>query len=325
MEDLLGQIGEELPPPQAREVYEVLFKILNNIIQNPAEAKFRTLKKENKVVADKLARSGGALSTLLAVGFDDQDATYHCPMGAGLDEMRTCVELLECMLASFAEENPAEPAATLAAVPVPAEGCTESPSAARPAAAARTAPPPNPRGFTRRSDTEAQRSGQANQLQAVRMAQQAQFVENPQGPTATSMGTVSSAKAEEDGAEAARKKAQPRSAFDFESRERKAAERQQADQSLEEMRRRQKEKFKEFKSDPRAGQQEAYQRPASVAGGAEQKGEAGWGGWFSGMFGGGSGSNSGGGGGGGGRRDDRRPGPTIKGIGDLPKPVQRGG
>merc|ERR1712190_635096 len=108
------------------------------------------------------------------------------------------------------------------------------------------------------------------------------------------------------------------------NRSKKAEDGKKAELSLQELRQQQKEKYKAFESDPNAKQQEAYQRPASIADGG--KSDQGGGGWFGGLFGGGSSSSGGGGGRYGGRGDKpERRGPNIKTIGDLPKPVQRGG
>jgi len=108
-----------------------------------------------------------------------------------------------------------------------------------------------------------------------------------------------------------------KSANDFERRENKQERAKQGETSLQDLRALQKAKFKDFESDPNARQGEAYNRPAAV--GTSSKKEDGWFDW---MWGGGGGSSSGGGGGG---QPPPRQGPRVKGIGDLPKPVQRGG
>mmetsp|Transcript_26246 Transcript_26246/g.48037 ORF Transcript_26246/g.48037 Transcript_26246/m.48037 type:complete len:330 (-) Transcript_26246:42-1031(-) len=329
MEDFIESIGEELSPSQARETYETLTKVLGNIIQNPTEAKFRNLKKENKMVSEKLCRTSSSISVLLALGFEDTGATYTCPPTADLDQMRTCVELLECILVST-EGQVTEPEQS---APIAIAGAAATATVAATAAAAAAPAPaptaaPSTTGFRRRDELEKQRIGQTDQLQAVRAAQKAQFVENPQGPPAPAPSTTEKvatsgypASADAKASPDAKKKA-PESAFVFKNASVKEKEKQQAALSLEEMRRQQKAKFKEFQSDPDAKKAEAYQRPASVANGGKAK--EGWGDWMGSWFGGGN-SSSGSGGSGRPRPQDRKGGgANIKTVGDLPKPVQRG-
>jgi len=302
MEELVNSIQEELPSQQ-RDVYETLSKVLANIVRNPAEPKYRTLKKDNRMVQDKICRSQAAVSLLLALGFEDSGTTYSCPSDASLEQMEEVVELLQCILASQEEE------ADTSAVPavVPATELAAAQTAPRSSAKAAQ----NPHSFARRDDMEKRRDEQANQLEAVRLVQKAQY---------TDVGSLGASTADASGADV--KKKPVRSAFDFESRSKQEQQHQKAVDGLEELRQKQREKFKDFQKDPAARQTEAYQRPAAIAHGGQV--EQGWGGWLSGLF--GSSSSGSGGGGSGGRRQNQneRPGPQIKGIGDLPKPVRRG-
>lgn len=312
MEELVNAIEEEgLPEAQQTEVYATLAKVLGNVVKNPAEPKYRTLKKDNRMVQEKIGRSSAAVSLLLALGFEDQGATYICPASTSLEHMEEVVQLLECVVASREETAAPSPAA-----PAPAAAAAPSQPAVQPSAPQPTAATAksalNPQNFSRREDTEKMRSAQAGQLAAVRAAQQAQYSDG---------GSTPSPSAESDASAADAKKKPAKSAFDFESRAKQQEKAQKATDGLQDLRQLQREKFKDFKSDPNAQQQEAYQRPASVAAGGQA--QQGWGDWLSGMFGGGSSSSGGGGNGGSGGRPERR-GPNVKGIGDLPKPVRRG-
>ena len=51
----------------------VLSKVVANIVATPGEAKFRKLKKENKLVAQKLLPCRGALAVVVAAGFRSED------------------------------------------------------------------------------------------------------------------------------------------------------------------------------------------------------------------------------------------------------------
>mmetsp|Transcript_107488 Transcript_107488/g.195507 ORF Transcript_107488/g.195507 Transcript_107488/m.195507 type:complete len:400 (-) Transcript_107488:199-1398(-) len=112
----------------------------------------------------------------------------------------------------------------------------------------------------------------------------------------------------------------PKSASAFERREDKEQKRKEADMSLQELRAMQKEKFKDFKQDPNAGQSDAYKRPASTANGSQEAG------WFDWLWGGSSSTDdSNGRGPGGGGQRPRPTGARIKTVSDLPKPVRPAG
>jgi hypothetical protein len=321
MEDLLEEIGKELLPSQAQETYQTLAKIFGNILDNPTEAKFKSLKKDNKVIAGKILRSNHAASLLLTIGFDDDGTTYTLPQEADLELLRTAHDLLQCIVLSAEDATPAPQAS---APPVAAAAVTAAAvgGAAVAASAAKPAVPADPRGFGRRDDAEAKRQAQADQLQAARAARGAQFQENPQGPPPPAVPAKQAAGYPADAQHEDHAKKNKPTAFDFKDRGKAEQEKNRAASSLEEMRKAQKDKFKEFQSDPNAKNQQAYKAPPSTVGG---KADDGWGGWFGGMFGGGSSSN--GSSGPSSKPQDRRdrPGPRIKGVADLPKPPPRAG
>lgn len=329
MEDLLEEIGKELTPPEALETYQTLAKIFGNILDNPSEAKFRNLKKDNKVISGKILRSNHAASLLLAIGFEDEEGMYRLPLDSDLDVLRTAHELLECLVLSsdaVAPETAVEPAGGAAECAEPAPEVTPTPARVAAAAAPAAASGQSAaifQGLAKRRDDP--RQGQMDQLQAARAAQKAQFVANPEGPTpvaaavpVAASGYPTSGAAID--AAAAAKKNKPTDIRAFQNRGKKEEEKNRAAMTLEEIRREQKSKYKDFENDPNAKKQEAYKQPPSVAGGA--KAEEGWGGWFGGMFGGGSsstGSSSKP------RQQPERRGPNIKGVADLPKPPPRAG
>lgn len=295
MEDLIEQIGVDVLPSQRGDVYRTLFKVLGNITDKPTELKYRTLKKDNKKISDTLLKHPAVVNILMAAGFEDQGETLHCPETADLGPMDEAVALLECFAASCEGEEQCAPASA------PAQ---PAPGAPRPTAATARAEKANPNGFARRKDDEKERQHQADQLAALRGGRAQACAPAPRTESAV---------------EGPKKPI--KTAFDFENRRAKEEQRSHAAESLEDLRRAQKEKFKEFQSDPNAREADVYKQPASVAGNG--KVDQSWGSWLGGMF-GGSSSGSSGGGGGGGRPSNDRPGPRIKGIGDLPKPVQRG-
>jgi hypothetical protein len=315
MEDLLEEIGKELQPARARETYTTLNKILGNIVQNPTEPKFRSLKKSNKMMSEKVCSSPHACSLLLAIGFDDTGEAYVCPGDADLEPMRTSVDLIAGILVSMEDIEPDVPDAKATAVAVTATTAAVTAAAVMAKSSApKSTVAETPQGFKRRDDVEAKRQEQMDQLQQARAAQKAQYAENPTGPVYTPPPVAAANGYTASTTEAAKKKAP--TAFDFQDRGKKEREKEQASQGLADIRALQKEKFKDFKADPNAPLQEAYKAPPSVAGNATTDSSGGWfGGWFGGG-GGGSSSNSS-------SKPERR-GPNIKGVGDLPKPVRRG-
>ena len=89
-----------------------------NIIATPAEGKFRKLKKENKLVAQKLLPCRGALAVLVAAGFRSEDVD-GVPCLVMPDESVDVARLqsvqsgLEGVVAAFEEHQAAKKAAVL--------------------------------------------------------------------------------------------------------------------------------------------------------------------------------------------------------------------
>jgi len=114
------------------------------------------------------------------------------------------------------------------------------------------------------------------------------------------------------------KSAPVKTANNFEKKADVAAVAKQSGNDIDDLRALRKQQFKDNLADPNGRSGDAYKQPASTANGASSGG----GGWFDGWFGSGSSSsNSKPQGGGGGERQK----PRMKTIGDLPKPVRRGG
>eukprot|EP00398_MALV-I-01_sp_L67-1_P000541 gene541-296_t len=61
---------------QAREALDALTKIVNNIIQHPKDAKYKKLKKNNKVLNQKILGLTGGLQCLYEIGFRDEGPVF---------------------------------------------------------------------------------------------------------------------------------------------------------------------------------------------------------------------------------------------------------
>lgn len=93
IEEFLAHVKEEVPE-EANAIYLTLNKVVGNILREPCETKFRTLKKDNKRVAQKLCSSMAAVSVLLLVGFQDTEEAFHCPLETDLEQMKIAKDLL---------------------------------------------------------------------------------------------------------------------------------------------------------------------------------------------------------------------------------------
>lgn len=81
----------------ARNALTTLLKLVSNVIESPAEPKFRAVKAENKAVKEKILSCTGARELLLAAGFEhrhvgssEQPELYVLPEGEG-----TLADLIE--------------------------------------------------------------------------------------------------------------------------------------------------------------------------------------------------------------------------------------
>ena len=61
----------ENPANEALSAAEVLLKVANNILNNPENPKYRTLKVGNAIVSTKLLPVSGAMECLFEMGFEE--------------------------------------------------------------------------------------------------------------------------------------------------------------------------------------------------------------------------------------------------------------
>lgn len=307
MEDLIDEIGKELLPSQAAHVYKTLGKVLGNIVKNPDEPKFRSLKKDNKIVSETLGKSKCAINLLLQVGFKDVGSMYQCPPSADLTDLMMAAELIECLAESMGTDSVEVPKS---AAPAPAPVAAQSGGYAKSAAPKAQQPL---KGFTRNTtgEEERKRAEQADQLAAIR----ADKASRPAPPVAEDTRPAPAQEPQDVG-----QSAKPiKSAFDFESKSKKQEAAKKTEQSLEDIRALQKQKYSQEKGDSDKWKAAEYQKPSSSSGNDKPEEKSWWdpSGWF----------------GGGSSDDKKKPGPggggtgppRMKTINDLPKPVRRGG
>mmetsp|Transcript_145986 Transcript_145986/g.271828 ORF Transcript_145986/g.271828 Transcript_145986/m.271828 type:complete len:527 (-) Transcript_145986:178-1758(-) len=294
MEEFLKDIGQELPLEQAKRVHGTLAKILDNILRNPCEPKFRTLRKENKMVAENICISMAAVSLLFLVGFEDWDGSYHCPMDTDLGQMHVINDLLQEMTMNLEVLTPDTPAA---------------PQQADPAAPLRLVPVIRRPVATQCPEAEPQRQAHKKQLLALRAQRHAEHTSKAVIESATEASTVPNTdlitfnephivddlipiempdqqnsrtqSTQVEGARATSSKAAPRTVFDFKPRDR--GQPQQADGSLDDIRRLRQERYEQFQTDPDSRLSSAYMQPPTGTYDlkAGDKGTEGWNKWIS--------------------------------------------
>ncbi|CAE7458214.1 unnamed protein product [Symbiodinium natans] len=90
------QDGVFLPltrPEEYAEAHRTMVKVFSNVLADPKNEKFRTLRKANAVVQDKL-KHPACKQALLLCGFTEEEDCYVCPPSADLSTMRrVCAQL----------------------------------------------------------------------------------------------------------------------------------------------------------------------------------------------------------------------------------------
>ena len=86
---------------------ETLRKILGNVVAEPSEPKYRTLKAENKAVKDKVLACRGGRQMLEAAGFERQNVgelarpeLYVLPAEADLRHLQDTCTAIDALLAN---------------------------------------------------------------------------------------------------------------------------------------------------------------------------------------------------------------------------------
>jgi len=218
---ILAAAQAELSSAQVAEAQKTLGKVFGNILREPANEKFRTLKKANPVVADKL-KHPACLRALQMGGFRDNGEAYVCELSTDLSCMRqintlldkvSCAPVAKAVGASSAPatsggsgrtrlvngvivrepappEEPLQPkpvttaaaAALSRGAPAPAPSTTPAPvPVAQPSAAKHKA---TARDFQRRTDREASIQSQQTALQDIRRQQREKYAQDGAAPAA---------------------------------------------------------------------------------------------------------------------------------------------
>ena len=102
----LSPLTSSVPLAQLKDALSLLRKILGNILGNPNEEKFRTIRSSNPTLASRLFISPNVGQALRAIGFAEASGEFHLPSSqplAALESALVCIEGLE--LEAETEEN----------------------------------------------------------------------------------------------------------------------------------------------------------------------------------------------------------------------------
>ena len=100
IKDIIGGMLDEIvknKPSQYKTAFEILFKLLNNIIENPQEPKFRVIKKSNPVISTKLLVIPEIIEVLEVLGYEEGSGEKeNCLVyeGNSFESLKECVQLL---------------------------------------------------------------------------------------------------------------------------------------------------------------------------------------------------------------------------------------
>eukprot|EP00929_Paragymnodinium_shiwhaense_P084464 TRINITY_DN45162_c0_g1_i1.p1 TRINITY_DN45162_c0_g1~~TRINITY_DN45162_c0_g1_i1.p1 ORF type:complete len:393 (+),score=101.40 TRINITY_DN45162_c0_g1_i1:78-1256(+) len=206
----LAAVSQRMDAAEFAESTKTLVKVLGNIVAEPGNEKFRTLKKSNAIVKDKL-RHPACLEALQLCGFRDGGDTWVCPATVDLSLMKKFASALQNyrppaapapvpaatstggytaagsgtrLVNGVIVRNAAPAAAVRQEAPSVASTPTASSTAATPTsslASASSRPPKTTRDFARRGDVEASMQAQQAQLAAARQARKEEYRGGPPG------------------------------------------------------------------------------------------------------------------------------------------------
>lgn len=325
------------------EALDLLEVLCRNVIQNPGEDKYRRVRTTNEKLKPLFGLEG-ILDVMQEMGWQVEGEFVVLPKDKSLDFQKTIVKILEAKSHFGKQRENAKKTAKMSSDPNKAGLLKQLEIDRRERAAAAAQGTNQPQVASQPETVQKQEQPAMTEDEEIQAALKMSLQEdrrqdvNPQDATTMSeeeqvkaalKASMHDAKPKSDLIQVNNTQAQqdaqhkvskaPKSAFDFENRQHKEQREKAADMSLQELRALQKEKFKQFESDPNARSQEAYKKPPAVSEGGQEAG------WFDWMWGGSSSSSGGGGGGGGGGGNDRQ-GPRMKTIRDLPQqPCRRGG
>ena len=100
LNDQLSQIAKNRPN-EYKTAFEILTKLLNNIIENPDDPKFRGIKKSNAIISSKLLNIPEIIEVLNLLGYEEgtgEKENFLLYEGNCFESLKDCVEVLKDLL-----------------------------------------------------------------------------------------------------------------------------------------------------------------------------------------------------------------------------------
>eukprot|EP00929_Paragymnodinium_shiwhaense_P114265 TRINITY_DN82603_c0_g1_i1.p1 TRINITY_DN82603_c0_g1~~TRINITY_DN82603_c0_g1_i1.p1 ORF type:complete len:165 (-),score=31.10 TRINITY_DN82603_c0_g1_i1:16-510(-) len=102
--EALSAVGAQ--PWEVQEAcYGVLLKLLGNVVREPAEAKFRSVKSGNATIKAKVFDCPGGSDVLLAAGFVAGTECYTLPDDASVDTVQATLDELQHQASTKRDQN----------------------------------------------------------------------------------------------------------------------------------------------------------------------------------------------------------------------------
>lgn len=148
-------LRDDNPEDVGREATEILIKLLKNVLRNPDNIKYRSVKLSNPKIESKLLPASGAFEVLFSVGFEEATDSLVLPLTAPIPTIQKFHDELEKLLRSFRHSRPAQAQASASGPSSSSASSSAAPgrvqrapviSAHRPLVAAGPRPSPAPSG-----------------------------------------------------------------------------------------------------------------------------------------------------------------------------------
>ena len=100
LDGMLNEIVQK-KPNQYKTAFNILFKLLNNIIEHPDDPKFRVIKKTNQIISSELLTIPEIIEVLEVLGYEEGSGEKKdCLVyeGNSFESLKECVQLLQKLI-----------------------------------------------------------------------------------------------------------------------------------------------------------------------------------------------------------------------------------
>ncbi len=86
---------EDNDPQVLKEAGDILLRLIGNVLKDPQNVKYRSIRLSNPKIESKLLAANGAMEILFAVGFEEATDSLVLPLDAALPDLRAYKAALE--------------------------------------------------------------------------------------------------------------------------------------------------------------------------------------------------------------------------------------